>query len=196
MDRKGGEDFSDASVYLPGSMLRMPPMGPIEDNRENRRKSMNIEVRQIPGIRVAYARHIGPYGPQYIGPLFEKLMRWAGPRGLCHPQAVIIGMSWDNPEITPAEKCRYDACIGVSDDLVPDGEIGVETIPSGQYAVYHCEVFNNDFETPWNALMRDWLPSSGYQPADQPCFERYYNDAASDPEGKWIVDLCLPVKPF
>jgi AraC family transcriptional regulator len=41
-----------------------------------------------------------------------------------------------------------------------------------------------------------WLPESGYQPADGPCFERYLNDPAQHPEGKHIVEIGLPVKPL
>jgi AraC family transcriptional regulator len=48
----------------------------------------------------------------------------------------------------------------------------------------------------WDSLMGGWLPSSGYQPDDRPCFEIYHNDPKTDPEGLHDVELCLAVRPL
>ena len=40
-----------------------------------------------------------------------------------------------------------------------------------------------------------WMPESGYQPADSPCYEIYLNDPEKDPEGKFVFDMCVPVVP-
>ncbi|MCP4748024.1 MAG: hypothetical protein GY874_18090, partial [Desulfobacteraceae bacterium] len=48
----------------------------------------------------------------------------------------ITSVGWDNPEVTPPEKCRYDACITVPEQTKVDGEVGLQKIPSGSYAVY------------------------------------------------------------
>jgi len=50
----------------------------------NREIQTNVEVKDMPELHVAYIRHIGPYkGDQELfGRLFNKLMSWAGPRGL------------------------------------------------------------------------------------------------------------------
>jgi DNA gyrase inhibitor GyrI len=54
---------------------------------------MTVEVKEMPELHVAYCRHMGSY--QGVGQAFEKLMRWAGPRGQVrrcsfrgHPRAV------------------------------------------------------------------------------------------------------------
>ena len=44
--------------------------------------------------------------------------------------------------------------------------------------------------------MGQWLPESGYQAADAPCFEVYLNEPEQHPEGKHIVDIYEPVKPL
>ena len=43
--------------------------------------------------------------------------------------------------------------------------------------------------------MKSWLPESGYEPDDRPCFEICHNDPKEHPEGKFVVDLCVPLKP-
>jgi len=44
----------------------------------------NVEVKMLPDMHVAYVRHTGPYAgdSDLFKGLFEKLMTWAGPRGL------------------------------------------------------------------------------------------------------------------
>jgi AraC family transcriptional regulator len=41
-----------------------------------------------------------------------------------------------------------------------------------------------------------WFPESGYQPGDGVCFESYLNNPEEHPEGKHIVEICIPVKPL
>jgi AraC family transcriptional regulator len=73
---------------------------------------MNVQVTEMPEYHVCYVRQIGPYGPDSCGSANERLMHWAGPRGFA-ASGVNIGIAWDNPEITPPDKCRYDACLTV-----------------------------------------------------------------------------------
>jgi AraC family transcriptional regulator len=53
-----------------------------------------------------------------------------------------------------------------------------------------------EYAKPWDALVGDWLPGSGYQPDHRPALELYRNDPATDPEGKFELEVCLPVKPL
>jgi len=41
-----------------------------------------------------------------------------------------------------------------------------------------------------------WMPASGYQPGDRLCYEIMNNNPKEHPEGKHIVDICVPVKPL
>ncbi len=154
---------------------------------------MEVEVTGMPELHVACVRHVGPYESGGIGEAFSKLMEWAGPKGYCKSGRV-IGMYWDNPDVTPPEKCRSDACITVPEDAKVSGEIKLQTIPGGLYAVYHCEVYNNEFGKPWSDIMYEWLPGSGYEMDERPRYEIYLNKGDEDPEGKWILDICVPVK--
>jgi AraC family transcriptional regulator len=87
-------------------------------------------------------------------------------------------------------------CISVSKDTEVEGEVGKMTIPGGKYAMAHFEISENEYEDAWNAVYGNWLPESGFQPDDRPCFELYLNDPKEHPEHKHIVDICIPVKPL
>ncbi len=115
-------------------------------------QAMNIRVKEMPTFQVAYIRYIGPYGAEGTQNTLRQLRHWAQPRELYTPGKV-IGISWDNPDVTPEDKCRYDVGIIVPKGGALEGEIPVQTLLAGRYAVYHCEVPENDVERPWNELL-------------------------------------------
>ena len=165
----------------------------------NKKIETNVEVRDMPEMQVAYIRHIGPYkgDTALFGRLFQKLMTWAGPRGLLNFQETkMLSVYHDSPDITDESKLRTDVCITVPKGTQVDGEIGMSTIPGGKYAIGHFEISVDQYEDAWNAVFGGWLPQSGYQCLGSPCYELCLNDPGQHPEGKHIVDICVPVKPL
>jgi AraC family transcriptional regulator len=160
---------------------------------------IQVEVKDMPELTVAYVRHIGPYkgDTELFGNLFGKLMKWAGPRGLLRfPETRVLAVYHDHPDITEEAKLRTSACITVPEDTQVEGEIGKMTIPGGKYALARFEIGSDEFEEAWNAVYAGWLPESGYQPDDRPCYEVYYNDHREHPEKKHVLDICVSVKPM
>jgi AraC family transcriptional regulator len=156
------------------------------------RTKMIAEVREMPEYHVAYVRKMGAYGKETCERAFGELMQWAGPRGYLASGAM-LGLYWDNPEVTPPDKCRTDACICVPVGTVSEGQIGLQTINGGPYAVCHFEIKADSFQQAWEDAFA-WLVNRGYECADLPCYERYHNNAEDHPEGKWIFDICIPLK--
>ena len=155
----------------------------------------SVNVKDMPEMHVAYVRHIGPYNR--IGEAFERLMRWAGPRSLVNfPNTTELAVYHDSPDITEESKLRSDACITVPAEVKAAGEVGITTIPGGKFAVAHVEIRPDQFGEAWDKLMGEWLPESGYQPDDRMCYEIYLNNPQQHPEGKFIVDICEPVRPL
>src|SRR5262245_11731564 len=92
-----------------------------------------VEIRKMPGMRVVFLRHAGPYNQ--VGTAWMRLMTWAGMRGLLGPAMVLIGIVHDDPDVTPSEKIRYDACVVVDRPVEPEGEFGVMEIAASNYVV-------------------------------------------------------------
>jgi len=163
-------------------------------------KDVHIEVKEMPEMYVAYLRHTGPYKGN--GTLFEKLLnqlvKWAGPRNLLHfPKTKLMSVYHDDPEITDDDKLRLSVCLTVDRNTPVDGEIGKMTLTAGKFAVGSFEISGSGgYEQAWNMMMAGWLPESGYQPDDRLCYEIYKNDPNSHPEGKHLVDICVPIKPL
>lgn len=189
------QDFDVYSFYTDSMKKQMWRV----EMKANKELITSIEVKDIPEMHVAYIRHIGPYAgdEQLFGNLFNRLCTWAGPRGLLRfPETKFITIYHDNPDITNETKLRTDVCITVPPDAQVDGEIGKATIPAGKYAIAHFEITPDKYGDAWNAVYGGWLPESGYQPDDRPCFELYLGDPKEHPEGKHVVDIYAPVKPM
>ncbi|MBD8387256.1 GyrI-like domain-containing protein [Dysgonomonas sp. BGC7] len=152
-----------------------------------------IEIKQMPELKLIYCRHMGAFN--MIGQAYEKLFRWAAPRGLVTSTTKTVTVYHDDPAITGVEKVRQDASLTVEEDVKVEGEIGKSTIPAGKYAVGHFEIKETEFEQAWNTMCL-WLTESGYQPGDGSTYELYHNDYNEHPEHRFIVDICIPVKPL
>ena len=158
-----------------------------------------VEVKDLPETTLAYVRYVGPYkgDGKLFENLFNKLFQWAGPRNLlCYPETKTIIIYHDNPDITDESKLRVSVSISVPEDTAVDGEIGKMTLPAGKYALARFELSDTEYQEAWDWVYRTWLPESGYQPDDRPCFEMYHNDPKTHPQGKSIVDICIGVKPL
>ncbi|MGI5863666.1 MAG: AraC family transcriptional regulator [Myxococcales bacterium] len=160
--------------------------------------AQSVRVERLEPMTVAYVRHVGEYAgdAELFGRLFGQLCRWAGPRGLLGPGAKMLIVYHDNPDITDADKLRTSVCVTVPPDTKSEGEIGVMEIPGGQYAMAHFELDPSEYGAAWNWLMGTWLPESGFQPDDRPCFELCLGSPEDHPQGKHVVEICEPVRPL
>lgn len=192
------------SPSYPEDEARLPTTRAALRYEERRRRMSNVKpvqvkVEEVPAFEVAYVRHIGPYkgDGKLFEELFGKLMRWAGPRGLLGaPDLKTLVIYHDNPEITEAEKLRISVCVSIPANTPVDGEIGKMAIPAGKYALARFELGADEYQGAWDYVFGEWLPGSGYQPDDGPCFEMYHGESKDHPEQKQVVDICLPVRPL
>ncbi len=149
---------------------------------------------------MAYVRHFGAYHPHDIilfQHLFEKLFKWAIPRGFVQfPQTKAFTVYGGHPDLSPPEQLKVDVCITVPQGTRGDGEIGIRTISGGQYVVIHMESSMKEAEEAWDIVFREWLPNSGFQPDDRNYYLNHLNDPKTHPNNSHIVDMCLPVKPL
>lgn len=154
-----------------------------------------VEVKELPDMTVAYVRHIGPYkGDEALfGRLFGKLCTWAGPRNLIGKEAKFLTVYHDDHKITKENKLRISVSLVVPPKTEVSGEIGKMTIAGGKYAISRFILSKDEFMQAWDWVYGTWLPQSGYQPDDKPCFELFPEEPK---DGKYTVDIYAPVKPL
>lgn len=154
--------------------------------------TMKVKVMEFESVKVAYVRHVGPYNQCCTA--WEKLCAWAGPRGLLQPGCRFLGLCYDDPEVTPPEKIRYDACITIDDDIEPEGEIGMQTISKGTYAmITHFGPYENLSKT-YCQLCGQWAPENGYEIASKPTIEIYQNSPEDTDPKELITDVHVPLE--
>jgi AraC family transcriptional regulator len=86
-----------------------------------------------------------------------------------------IGIGNADPTITPEENLRYDACITFTGDVQLTGEIEVQTIAGGHYAVFLHKGAYTGLSDVYRSIYAGWLPGSGCALRESTCFEKYLN---------------------
>ena len=153
---------------------------------------MDIKINNIEPMRVASVRHVGPYNKVSIA--WDTLCTFLGKEGNLGPNAKFIGICYDDPEVTPPEKVRYDACVTVDEDVTGEGEVIIQTVGGGEYALAtHLGPYEKLSET-YTALFRR-LMKDNRGPRSEPCMEFYLNDPEGTEPENLITDICVPLKP-
>jgi AraC family transcriptional regulator len=153
---------------------------------------MEVTVIDRQPARVACMRYTGPYGEPVSVFWRDTVAPWMKANNLIG--ATRYGVSFDDPMVTPADQCRYDACIEVPENFAGSGQYESTTIPGGRYAVTRFQGTASDIGARWATLLKDWLPGSGLQLDAGPYFEVYGPDYTYDPKtGMFNCDLCIPI---
>jgi len=154
-------------------------------------KKMEVKIARRAPLRVAFMRHVGPYSA--VGKTWDRFLPVLGKEGLLGGDTQFIGLCHDDPEVTPPSRARYDACVSVDERFSPTGEIGVQMLAGGEYAVTtHFGPYDKLGRT-YTRLLGQWLPRSGRQLRSCPCFEVYLNDPQGTDPKDLLTDIYAPL---
>jgi AraC family transcriptional regulator len=153
--------------------------------------AMHVTIQRLTPIRVAFMRHVGPYAQ--VGATWDKFCMFIEKEGLLGGDSRFIGVCHDDPEVTPPDKLRYDACVSMGADFEPAGEVGVQVIAGGEYAVLTHHGPYAKLGKSYQRLVGQWLPRSGREMAAAPCFDEYLNSPENTEPEDLITDLHLPL---
>jgi AraC family transcriptional regulator len=168
---------------------RLVPPAPAATETET--AMYEVSIRHVQPVRLAALRHVGSY--MEIGTTFERLFAWGVGRGLIGPETRSIGVYYDDPDAVPEPSLRSDAGIGIDPGVAVDGDLRIVEVAGGRVAVLHHKGPYAELHKAYRWLYRDWLPKSGEQCADRPCFEEYLNNPRTLPPEEWLTDICLPL---
>ena len=160
-------------------------------------KTDRPQIKELPERWVAFISYTGNYigNPQIFADLFKRLGAWAGVKGLITPYAVFLSAYYDDPDLTPPDKLKLDACMSIAADVQVDEDVQKKVLPGGMYAVMHCELVNSeDFETAWQRVIA-WAGANGYQiDLARPSYEIYLNNPEEHPDKLHLINICLSIK--
>jgi len=153
--------------------------------------TMDVEIKDMPDLRVGTVRHIGPYNQ--IPKAFERLGAIAGPAGLLQHAGAMIAIFHDDPETTPQDQLRSDAALVVPEGItLPDGLVE-QHIARGRYArTVHVGPYEQLGDV-WARFLGEWIPASGNRIGDGVSYEIYLNTPEQVPKKDLRTELYVPL---
>ncbi len=139
---------------------------------------MDVQIIDQKEKRVCFLNSENGYDIDSIYQTWDKICEWAANNKLV--QADFFGLCYDDPNITPPKKCKYQAAITVKPDTFITAPFQEISIPAGRYAMVYYRGPEDPEGQLHTRLYREWFPQSGFEPDDFPLIARYLNDARED----------------
>ncbi|WP_415324790.1 AraC family transcriptional regulator [Chryseobacterium sp. MMS23-Vi53] len=153
--------------------------------------NLKIKVTDLSEMNLAAVMSLGIAN---VESSYNILIDWAKSKNLFPRDNVkMISVYHDSFKVTPPDKVRIHACMLLDEKLKKqEGEVFLETIEAGKFIVGSGEVTLNDFEQCWVSLFL-WMKENNYSVRKAFPFEIYHTNFKEHPEGKMIVDFCIPI---
>lgn len=148
------------------------------------------EIKQIEKLDLASISHKGHIDE--IVTVYNRLIKWASPKGLMNEKTRMLTIYHDSPKITDPNNVRMSACIVLNKPIKVDGEVNLKAIKNTKSIVSRLEITSFQFQQAWESNFA-WMVENGYNKSEIAPFAIYYNNATEHPENKFIVDLCIPI---
>lgn len=160
-----------------------------------------VTVRRVEPIRAAYTWHARGYY-EGVEATIERMVKWAQASELVGPGTRLIGVGLDNPDITPRDKCRFLVCVSLpegADQVALErgagrSHVGFRTLAGGLYATWN--VPGDSITEGYRKFYRDWLPDSGYVPAEGEDYMEYACPGGLRFSRAFSVNVHIPVAPL
>jgi len=155
----------------------------------------DIEIRRqdLPTRQVWFIRKMGTYA-QIIPEAWKTMGEFLQQQPPVEAQHR-LGIYHDNPNISEPNRCGYDACIWREGELLPQGEIGVQTLPGGLFAIFsHVGSYRSLGRLYW-WIFAHWLQKQSFSLRDAVQFERYLdpNPLSVHPD-QLRTEIYLPIR--
>jgi len=153
--------------------------------------NLKIKVTDLPEMNLAAVMSLGIAN---VESSFNLLIDWAKEKQLFPRENLkMISVYHDSFKVTTADKVRIHACMLLDKPLEKqDGEIFPEMLEAGKFIVGSGELTLAEFEQSWVSLFL-WMKENGYTTRKAFPFEIYHSNFKEHPEGKMLVDFCIPI---
>ena len=151
--------------------------------------------KSLPDIHLLFIRRYGDYTKSPWS-AWQAMIRFITENQLDRTKMRYFGISHDDPQVTSEEKLRYDAAILAPAGARGKGEVGVQVLKGGKYAVFtHCGPYEG-LEDVFNRIFLKWLPESKENfDETRPVFCEYFNmEYVKIDPGKLITHLYIPLE--
>lgn len=150
-----------------------------------------VEIENAPEYRLGALLHQGPYTA--ISKVFENLVNIASAEQLWPRTRGMVGVHYDDPNVVSEDRLKSHAGLVMADDRPLPEALQEVMLPANRCAVLHYKGPYTAIKVAYDYLYGDWLPKSGYEPADSPPYEVYLNSPFDTEESDLLTDIMLPL---
>ncbi|MBJ7536452.1 AraC family transcriptional regulator [Marinomonas transparens] len=154
---------------------------------------MKVDIVNFEETKIALLKHRG--SPDHIIKTVMQLREWRKDYGLSpRNKTRTFNIIYEDPAVVAPEDFRCDLSVEVMNEIGDNG-YGVvnDTLAGGRYAVVrHLGAYDNISRCIY-FLYGEWLPDSGEELRDAPCFFQYINHFPDVAEYELITDVYLPI---
>jgi len=123
----------------------------------------NPEIKKVPRLDLATISHKGKM--EAIGSVYNKLVKWATPKGLINEQTRMVTIYHDSPKITDPNNLRMSACIVLNDPIELDGEVNLKILSPTKCIVSRLEITPFEFQQAWESSFA-FMIENGYKKSE------------------------------
>ena len=161
-----------------------------ECEHDRKECELHSEVYNFEGLYLVYICIWGKYGEKEpYETAWSKLIYFLKNNDLLTSDTRFIGLSFDDPNVTNPDQCRFYACASVQKEIVPTCEFGTIWLPKGKYAVYTLQGYYTDLQDWYNIINA----SLEYPLRHGMSFEEYINYSKENKEEN-ITKIYIPIK--
>ena len=155
------------------------------------RQNLQSEICELDDLELVYIRIIGKYGEsEPYKTAWDKLVSFLSENQALSEKTRFTGISFDDPNVTKSEKCRFYACALVQKKIVPKGEFGTMQLRKGKYAVYTLKGSYSGLQELYNNISINFDYNLRYGLA----FEEYLNSPQNAKEEDLLTKIFIPIK--
>ncbi len=157
--------------------------------------TLNPKIVDLDAKNLVYIRIIAKYGSTLdYKTAWEKLISFAKDKDLLSKNSEYIGLSFDDPNITEEDKCRFYACISTDKKVKAEGKFGIYTIPAGKFALFLHKGAYSGLNDLYQAIYSGWLPDNYTKIRNSNSFERYINSPDEVKEEDLLTEAYIPLE--
>ena len=157
-------------------------------NRQNR---ICTEICEEDDLELVYIRIFGKYGEdEPYETAWNKLICFLNEHQALSEVTRYIGISFDDPNVTKHEQCRFYACASVQKKIAPTGEFATIQLQRGKYAVYMLKGSYSGLQELYNNITVNF----DYTLRHGMAFEEYINSPQNTKEEELLTKIFIPIK--
>lgn len=151
------------------------PIYTLQDLREiASERGFRVELASMETRRVVYVRISDAYRRwRRVVEEYQRLFEWYDRREGSNIAGALSGISWDDPDLTPLERCTFEWAVTVPPEVTIPEWAHARVIDAVDVARIYMNGDVRIEDAVWQYLYRVWLPDGAFDAGPAPAMEIY-----------------------